>query len=258
MTEYQFSDTDLAARRLKYLNEVYAESTRDFILDAVGYRPQLASDLGCGPGYTTHFLAELTRCERAVGLDKSENFISLAEQTWTEQVSFCLHDITLVPFPVGPSDLLYCRYLLAHLKNPVEMFDNWASQLQPNGLLLIEEVEWIDSRNKIFTTYLDIVAAMLADQSTELYVGPVLDRLGDTTLLQKKFSRVKQVPVLTHQAATMFYMNIQTWKHQPFIQANYSTEVIAKLESDLKALTTTTNDPGDIEWGLRQLVFERR
>jgi SAM-dependent methyltransferase len=258
MTKYQFSDTDLAARRLKYLNEVYAESTRAFILDAVSHRPWLALDLGCGPGYTTHFLAELTRCDRAIGLDKSENFIALAEQTQTERVSFCLHNITSVPFPVGPGDLLYCRYLLAHLANPVEMLGNWATQLQPNGLLLIEEVEWIDSKNEIFTTYLDIVAAMLANQSTELYVGPMLDRLGDTALLQKKSSRVRHIPVLTHQAATMFYMNIQTWKHQPFIRANYSTEIIAKLESDLKGLTAKINDTGDIEWGLRQLVFERR
>ena len=96
MSKYQFTDTDLAAQRLKYLADVYAESTRDFILDAVNYRPRLVLDLGCGPGYTTHLLADLTQCSQIVGLDNSKRFISLAERNKTDQVSFRLHDITSV------------------------------------------------------------------------------------------------------------------------------------------------------------------
>ena len=41
-------------------------------------RPSLVVDLGGSPGYSTHFLAEIVPCARAVGLDRSESFIALA------------------------------------------------------------------------------------------------------------------------------------------------------------------------------------
>lgn len=75
---YLFGETDIAARRLKVLAEVYAVSTRAFLLGQVPTRPRAAVDLGCGPGYTTHLLADVLQAERTVGLDNSEPFIALA------------------------------------------------------------------------------------------------------------------------------------------------------------------------------------
>ena len=193
--KYLFTDTELAAQRLKYLAEVYAETTQDFILDVVNYRPQLALDLGCGPVYTTHFLAKLTGCRQDVGLDNSIHFISLAEQSKTDKVTFYLHDITSLPFPLGTSDFLYCRFLLTHLKDPFYIIKKWASQLQAKGFLLIEEVEWIHTKNDIFTIYLDIVEGMLVDQSNQLYIGPTLNSLERTDLLKKRSSQVRRLSV---------------------------------------------------------------
>ena len=56
--QYLFGDSDIAARRLEVLAEVFAEPTRAFFLEAVPKRPRLAVDLGCGPGYTTHLLRD--------------------------------------------------------------------------------------------------------------------------------------------------------------------------------------------------------
>ena len=258
MAKYQFTDTDLAAQRLKYLAEVYAESTRDFILGAVNYRPQLALDLGCGPGYTTHLLAECTHCGQAVGFDNSGRFLSLAEQSRTAHVSFCLHDVASVPFPVEPSDLLYCRFLLTHLRDPLNIVGKWATQVRPRGLLLIEEVEWIHTENSLFTAYLGIVEALLANQSNQLYAGPIIHQLESTDLLNRRSSQVGRLSVLNHRAATMFYLNIQSWKHQPFIRDHYPRETIAALEAELKNLTEKENNTSEIEWGLRQIVLERK
>ena len=255
--QYLFGDTDIAARRLRFLADVYAESTKEFLVDAVADRPRLALDLGCGPGYTTHFLADVLGCEKAAGLDNSEQFISFARTTETDGVSFYLHDITSVPFPVGPSDFLYCRFLLTHLRDPHAVVLAWATQLQPGGLLLMEEVEWIRTENEVFTTYLNVVEAMLEDKSGRLYVGQTLNSLEDTDILKQRTSRVRHLPVTTHKAATMFSMNIQSWKHQPFIQKSYPSSMIDQLEEELKALAGKSGGGSEIEWGLRQLVFER-
>lgn len=257
MKAYLFGDSDLAAQRLEMLAEIFSEPTKAFILEAVTKKPGLALDLGCGPGHTTHLLAGLLRCDRIVGIDDSEHFISLAKRTETEKVSFCRHDATRLPFPTGPADFLYCRYLLSHLPDPQELVASWAGQLRPAGLLLIEETEKIQTTNSVFRFYLDIVEDMLDDQGNRLYVGPMMDRIRDTDGLKRRSSRVRPHRASTHAVAAMFYLNIQTWKNQPFIRNNYRAETIDALQSDLERLAARSDSKTEIQWGLRQIVFER-
>jgi trans-aconitate 2-methyltransferase len=254
---YLFGDTNIAARRLKILADVYAEPTRTFVLDTVIDKPRLAIDLGCGPGYTTHLLADILQCDQIVGLDSSEHFISLAQKTKTDRVSFHRHDVTAVPFPTPPSDFLYCRFLLTHVQSPLTVVAKWAIHMRPRGLLLIEETEWIHTSNATFQAYLDIVEAMLEHQDGNLYVGPILDSMQDTVTFERRISQVRRFPVSTPRAATMFSHNMLSWKHQPFIRESYSPSVISQLEQDLAALTSRPTSEMEIEWGLRQLVFER-
>jgi len=256
--QYQFGDTELAAHRLEVLAGVYADSTRAFLRKAVTNTPRLALDLGCGPGFTTHLLANTINCERTFGLDSSEHFISLAKNTETERVSFYTHDVTSVPFPVEASDLIFCRYLLSHLRESHALVSKWATQLRPAGLLLMEENEWIYTHNEVFALYLNIVDAMLEHKNSELYVGKTLDGLKDSDILERKSSEIRKVRVATRRAAAMFYLNIQTWKHQPFIQENYPASVIEELQKDLEKLAGKSGDEISIEWGLRQIVFGRK
>jgi hypothetical protein len=68
---------------------------------------------------------------------------------------------------------------------------------------------------------------------------------------------VKQLPVPTQKAAAMFYLNIQTWKHQPFVRASYSSSSIENLEKMMGNLSAEKKEV-EIEWSLRQMVFESR
>src|SRR5213082_3406201 len=104
---YAFGDSDQAAYRLGLLAEAFAPCTRGFLERAAAGQYAQIVDLGCGPGYSTHLLAETVRCERVVGIDSSAPFISLARQSATASMAFCLHDFTRVPFPLEPSDLLF-------------------------------------------------------------------------------------------------------------------------------------------------------
>jgi SAM-dependent methyltransferase len=255
--QYLFGDTDIAARRLEVLAKVFAPSTRAFLLETVKGKVGLALDLGCGPGYSTHFLADTLPCDQVSGFDNSEHFISLAQRTETENVSFHLHDVTSVPFPVGPADLLCCRFLLTHLKEPQGAIAKWATQLRSKGFLLMEEVESIHIENIVFETYIGIVEAMLEHGSSKLYIGPILNSLGDTDTLKRRVSKVRHLEVSNNRAATLFYLNMQSWKHPPFIRRNYSSSMLDQLESDLTKLTKKSSSKMEIEWGLRQIAYER-
>jgi trans-aconitate 2-methyltransferase len=254
---YLFKDTARAARRLQVLAEVFALSSQPFIQEAVSTIPQLVLDLGCGPGYTTRLLADTTRCVRAIGLDNSAHFIALAARDAPEPIAFVCHDITKTPFPTEPGDLIFCRMLLTHLRDPQSVIELWGTQLRPQGLLLLEEVEWIQTENALFRTYLGIVAAMLEQQANQLYIGSLLDKQQVSNGLRRRLSWVHHLPVSTMQAATMFNMNIQSWKSHPFIQEFYDANLIDKLEYDLKELAETSTAEGEILWGMRQIAYER-
>jgi len=85
-----------------------------------------------------------------------------------------------VPFPTGPADDIFCRLLLTHIAQPLDALRTLATQLRSGGLLLIEEVKWIRTTNPLFSDYLEIVGRMLADQGSNLHLGPILDRFEDS------------------------------------------------------------------------------
>ncbi|MHC4716292.1 MAG: class I SAM-dependent methyltransferase [Planctomycetota bacterium] len=254
--KYLFGDTDLAARRLAVLAETFEATSAQFLRAAAPGRCELAVDLGSGPGYTTHLVAETVVCERAVGLDTSEHFVDLAERTATDKVRFLLHDATRLPWPVGPCDLIYARYLLAHLPDAEALVAGWTTQLRAAGRLLLEEVDSIETRHPVFREYLSISEAMLSDGGSDLYVGRRLAAMDAPGGASKPFSRVAPLTVTNRLAAQMFVMNFRTWRHNAFVKANYPPAAIGDLERRLGALAAAPTNRTDIEWRLRQVAFE--
>ena len=254
---YTFGDSDFAAKRLKVLADVFCESTREFLSEALDAPPELALDLGCGPGYTTRLLQETIHSPRTVGLDSSENFISLARDRETDSVSFQCHDVTQAPFPTGPVDAIYCRFLLTHLSQPQEALSAWVSQLRAVGVLLIEELNSHRSYHPVFSTYLDIVPKFLADQGQTLYIGSELSALCSDLPVKERSNQVRIISVPRQASARLFTMNIRTWKHLPFVQNNFPAEMISQLEADLLDLAAQPDSPNGMEWDMRQMVFQQ-
>ena len=256
--QYLFGDTDLAARRLAVVARAFAPSSRSFVADAAGCDRHLAVDLGCGPGHTTHLLAEASQCASVVGLDKSDRFVRLADETATTTVSFRLHDVTTTPFPCRACDLMYGRFLLTHQTEPEALVGKWLTQLCPGGRLLIDEVDSISTRIPVFAQYLAIVDAMLTEAGHTLYVGPRLARIGEPDMCVKLSDRIAVVPIATGLVANMFAMNIQTWRHSAFVLENHSSASVQRLEERLADLAADPTGEEGSEWRMRQLVFERK
>lgn len=160
MTAYVFGDNDTAAQRLRILAEIYDASTRAFVRAwAQTYRRSAkVMDLGCALGYTTRLLAEELQGEQTIGLDTSDAFIATAQRESGAKVNvtYACHDVTQVPFPISPADVLFCRLLLTHIVDPPALIASWATQLRPGGVILMEEVEWIHTNSTVFTAYLDM------------------------------------------------------------------------------------------------------
>ncbi len=53
-------------------------------------------------------------------------------------------------------------------------------------------------------------------------------------------------------------LNLQVWKEHAFIRENYSEKTIRDLDSALEAIARERAAASDIEWGMRQIIFQRR
>ena len=256
---YLFGDSDVAAHRLHVLSEVFAESSRRFLRAAAPDRPGLAVDIGCGPGYTTRLVADVLRPLRTVGIDTSEAFITEARRTGAggSNVSYLAHDAAAVPFPVGPADLIYARFVATHLHNPTATIRGWATQRVPGGLLLLDDVDSISTANPVLSRYLTILTALLEHQGNRLYVGPTVSNVAAPGLLRSKIDTVRRLRVPDGRAATMFRLNLETWRDHPFVADTYGADAVRRLADGLAAEVGAAGAASTTEWRMRQIAFER-
>jgi SAM-dependent methyltransferase len=253
---YAFGDTDIAARRLAVLDQVFGPSSRTMLADLATAPVTLAYDLGCGPGHTTAMVAHLSRAARTIGLDNSPQHIRRAQASATSPVGFAVHAVMAVPFPAGQADLIYCRMLLAHLPDPVSVVRSWASQLTENGVLLIDEIEWIRTSHPVLRTHLQLAEAMVAVGGARMLAGPLPAGLADVPSLRATYFRIARVPVPTARAATLFSMNIAACGDRPVVLGLCDATELRDLASAMAALATSTAT-GEITWGMHQAAYAR-
>ena len=246
-TQYSFRDTDLAAQRLHLLAKVFAPEMRAFLRRAAPGRMGHAVDLGCGPGSSTRILIETLHPARVTGLDASKPFVDEAKGSG-QSATFVLHDLTKPPLPVEPADIMFTHFVLTHLPDP--------AKAAPKGLLLLDEVEHIHLTNDVFRRYLAITDALVEHNEGRLYIGPALHAMSPIPGLRRRSSEVAAFRVSTADAASMFRLNLEVWRNDPFVQKTFGKKNVASLAKELDSLRKSGRKD-EIEWGLRQIVYER-
>jgi trans-aconitate 2-methyltransferase len=250
---YTFGDDERASRRLGLVADVFDPSSRT-LLRSLGRKPGLALDLGCGPGFTTALVADVTGARSTVGLDRSEAFVASARARFPG-LAFVCHDVTTA-FPTAPPDLVLARLLLAHLADPADVARAWGRGLAPGGVLVLEEMEGIDAPDPVLAEYEERVLAVVEHQGAPMYAGPLLAGVGDTDGLHRRSDVVTEVRVPTPAAARIYGMNLESWRHDPFARAHFAPSDLDALAGRLAGLAH--HGEGHVGWWVRQLVLERR
>jgi SAM-dependent methyltransferase len=141
---YALATGAAAVRRLHVLHDIYAPAGRRALLEA-GLRPGMnVADFGCGVGVVTRMLAEMVGPSGAVtGVDV--NGQQLAEAAaWCRSrgvmnTSFVQADACRTGLPRGSFDLVYCRFLLLHLPDPMACLREMRAVLRPGGIIVVED-----------------------------------------------------------------------------------------------------------------------
>jgi SAM-dependent methyltransferase len=251
-TTYAFGDDRVAAERLALLHRVFGPTSERFVLACAAPGANVVLDLGCGPGHTTRMLSGVLPGARVVGVEQSTELAGAAG----DGIEIVRHDVTTLPFPTPSADVVYARFLLAHLDEPERCVDRWTTLLQPGGRLLLEEVERIDARREVLARYLETVAAVMRDEGHELYIGPRLDRLAPPVGTRVVSSDVREVHPTTGEAAGMFLPNLGIWRTRPAARARADAATYDELRDELTALLGSETRE-EIVWHMRQVVIER-
>jgi trans-aconitate 2-methyltransferase len=248
-SRYTFGDSDLAIARLGLVAEVFEAPSRALLAEAIPTGVDLALDLGCGPGHTTRLLARTCRPRRTVGVDASPRYVEAAAAVTAAgegtDVEFVVHDVTATPLPGAPADAIYLRLLLAHLPDPLGLVSRWRTQLQPGGVLVVDEIEQMETPSGVLRDYEDVVVALVAAEGGLMAAGPVLAPLG---------GRLVELDVDSSTAARMFAINLTVWRDDAVARGLATSAQLDRVAAGLADLERTGRDR-PVHWSLRQLVL---
>ncbi len=255
---YTFGDGDLAAERLRLLAAAFAPSSRAFVA-RLGREPvRVAIDLGCGPGYTTALVQTATGAGTTIGLDSSPRFLARAWRQASRGVAFAEHDITRVPFPAPPADLIYGRFVVTHLPDARAAIAAWADALVPRGRLALEEVDSMTSDDPTLVRYYALVEAMQAARGQRTYVGRELAALAPAESFVVERADTAPVTLAAPVAARLHALNFRTWRQNPFIVANVAAAELDRLGESLEALASGARAAAPVRWKMAQVILRRR
>jgi trans-aconitate 2-methyltransferase len=252
MVKYTFGDGLEAAKRLKTMADFFNPLAETLVKKYLPARPKTAVDLGCGPGFTTGMLFRASGAAETFGLDNSEAFLALARDRFP-RCRFRSHDVTKTPFPVK-ADVIYGRFLLSHLPEPVRVIRAWLAQLNPGGVLIFEETEAVETEVPCFKTYLDANAALVGSTGARLFVGEELAAgdYGTKPLLND----CAVLPVPDSLAAQWFLPNTKTiWCASEVIRARLRPEEIEAITNELDRLAISGSLDSRITWRIRRIVL---
>src|SRR5690606_3439401 len=126
---------DKGKERLNLLSEVMFPTTSQ-LLRAAGLAPGMKClDMGCGGGHVTRYMAEVVGITGAVvGVDRDAVILDLVRRdvdaAGLGNVELRCADV-LIYEEEGVYDLVYARFLLAHLSDPAKCVDAMLKACKP-------------------------------------------------------------------------------------------------------------------------------
>ena len=251
MARYTYGDSVLAGDRLRLVARLFAPTSDAFLRAAAPTAPDVAIDLGCGPGRTTELVHATARARRTIGIDRSELFVRRAHDDMPG-LAFLAADVATRSLPVARADLVYARLLLAHLADPTAIVGRWSTILTIGGRVLIDDLEAIDTDDEVFRDYLDDVAlAVIRAQGGALFVGPILHQASDPPGVERVHDGVASFTPSAIDTARVFAMNLAVLTHRGEVAERPT------LAAALEAIASGVRRAEPVRWRVRQLAWER-
>lgn len=144
--EYVLATGAKAVDRLHLLDQIFGPASRQLLIRAGLPSTRRVAELGCGTGLMALWIAGQLGAEGALSaVDSSEAQLEVADANaraaGLQNVSFHAATAEDTRLARGSFDLVYSRFLMCHLTNPLVALKEMSEVLRPGGVLVCEDFE---------------------------------------------------------------------------------------------------------------------
>jgi len=131
--------------RLQLLNTLLEPPTREILARLPPMSGRRVLDLGAGQGNTTRCLADVLKPAECIGVEFDQALVDYAQTRPDNQpgVRFQQGDATQLPFPDASFDVVFFRYLLIHMREPVRLVREMLRVVRPGGFAVAFEGDFM-------------------------------------------------------------------------------------------------------------------
>jgi SAM-dependent methyltransferase len=246
-TTYVLRRGGAGAERLHLLSRVKWPTTQTLLL-RVGLKPGLRClDVGCGIGEVTLGMAEMVGSEgEAVGVDCAEAFLWEADhEAKKRRLNARFRQVDAADLPdENAYDLVFARYLLTHLKDPVKGLAAMVRAARPGGLVVAEDIDFpghvCHPPCAAFTRYLELYQAAVHHKGGDPCIGPRLPLLFLDAGLTDVQADIAQPTFLSGEGKTVASVTLEHIR-EPLVAAGLATD--AEVRAVLAELVEHERNP---------------
>lgn len=250
MAEYTLAKGVEAKQRLGLLSRVCRPATLA-LLERAGLKPgDRCLDVGCGGGDVTLDMARLVGpAGKAVGVDFDDIAVQLAQEDATaqgiENVEFRTQRVESLA-ETG-YDLVYARFLLTHLGEPMKTLQAMVSAAKPGGVVVVEDVEFSAAfcypPNLVFARFVQWSCETVRRRGADLDIGPRLPASLRVAGLSAVGINLAQVPLYLREDKGLFVVSMQQRRAATLAEGVAKQEEFDEAYAALRALA---DDPESV------------
>src|SRR5215467_2937538 len=140
---YMLTAGEQGTARLRLIDSIFGQATRQFLLSCGLTRGWRVAEIGCGVGLVSLWMAELGAS--VIAVDGKAAQIDTAGRHLREQgisnIEFRVADAYETGLPREAFELVYSRFLMCHLPDPVRALREMYALLKPDGVLACEDYD---------------------------------------------------------------------------------------------------------------------
>lgn len=141
---YTLGEGDKASARLDLQHSIIGIDFKNHLLEADIKQAKIVLEIGCGNGEMAFWCAsQLSPQGKIIAVDKSQKHIDIARKRakalGITTIDFLCCDIQDLELPLNSVDIIYCRFVLMHLQQPVKIIEKLTTFLKKGGIFAAQE-----------------------------------------------------------------------------------------------------------------------
>lgn len=242
---YMLATGEDAANRLLLLDKIFGPATRKLLTTAGLSSEMKVAEIGCGSGLTALWTAKAVgEGGRLTAVDASLEQLQLAEKNavsaGVKNISWVQADAYGTGLPRESFDLVYSRFLMCHLKDPLRALREMRALLKPGGILVCEDHDdggiFTEPGTPTYRRFVEISEAVNQAHRLDSNIGLKLPRLFCDAGFARAEVRVRQYAFLRGKEKRFWELTLRE-AGPAILAAGASTrEELDRLCSEMQAI----------------------